>query len=137
MNSTKFIIVAIAIVIGLALTPVVGQQTGVLTEEPGCAMGEPRRLTATQTTFLNGQVVCSTSPVATTTSVTSPAYPTTPGGRFNSLYAGTASARTTTAPAGTLIGAGSIITLVPLIYIVGILLVPVGMLGKKFMNMRM
>ena len=138
MNSTKFIIVAIALVIGLALTPVVAQQTGVLTNEPGCPTGNtPKRATAVGSGLAGvvvGNVFCDATGT-TTVPASGDSFPTTPGGRFNSLYAGPASDRTTAAPVGTLLGAGSIISLVPLIYIVGILLVPVAMLGKKFMKM--
>lgn len=137
MNSSKLIIVAIAVIIGLALTPVVAQQTGVLTADPGCATGStPRRVTAAIGALsgsVAGNVVCSTAAASVTSGagVTAPAFPSTPGGRFNALYAGTAANRTTVAPSGTFQGAGGIIELIPLVYIAGILFVPVGMLGKK------
>ena len=141
MNSTKFIIIAIALVIGLALTPVVASQTSILTDDPGCGTGmTPRRATAAgvgTAAGAIGNVFCATrAPSASggTVPASGDTLPSSSGGRFSSLYAGPATDRSTGTP-GTFVGAGSIIELVPLIYIVGILLVPVGMVGMKLKKM--
>lgn len=144
MKSSTLVIVAIGVVIGLALTPVISNSVAQASADPTCAAGlnpvrsstavtisAPNAYGAGNGAIIAGNIVCLASGTA---AVTGTPGPLTLGGRLSSLYAGTGTAKTTASPPGPFIAAGTIVGLVPLAYIFAILLFPVGMIGKRYLR---
>lgn len=159
MKATNLIVVAIGVVIGLALSPIIASNVTTLTRAPDCSVGDPQRIpsnaavtapagtsglyngfTGTNNAW-RGVVVCSaTSPLPSTINLTpgslAPAdiaVPQNSGGTLSALYAGRGASPTTQSN-GALTAAGSVVDLIPILYIAGILIVPIGMLGFRYMR---
>ena len=147
MKSSTVVIVAIGVIIGLALTPVISNSVGRAAAPPTCAgtltavratAGGTPAVAAPTSPFntivlVTGNVYCESTTTAGTPGAAD-SWPLTAGGRLNSLYVGTPTSLTTAPQPGPLVAAGTIVGLIPLAYIFAILILPVGMIGKRYLR---
>ena len=144
--STQFIMIAISLVIGLTLVPVVGLQVEAVAADPTCPTGFSGTILragpgATGTLSTTGGLTYTGGPgvvycdadgtAATGAFAAGDRTVATAGGQFSRLYLGTTSNPRTSDTSGVLVSAGSLTRLIPLAFIAALIIAPIGLYVYK------